>query len=216
MQAWSLCCPFCDFAWHAHGPHPPAGMPTPTHAPTGRPGDGDAPCPGSRRPGLVRLDLRATSAPSTSPRPPHATRRVVVVDDEEDVQRMVARCLGRTPAFEVVGRGGTGVEALELARSHHPDVLLLDLGLADIAEDQLISRVVVAAPRTMVAILTGRAAQEREAAAREAGAFAYYEKDMIGPDLVAVLDADCRLFERALDGEDVVAPSVVPHHAVSA
>ena len=39
---------------------------------------------------------------------------------------------------------------------------------------------------------------------------------MIGHNLAAYLEDDCRLFQRALAGEDVVAPSVMAHHALHA
>ena len=136
-------------------------------------------------------------------------RRVVIVDAEHDFLVLVDRRVGRAAGFEVVAHGRSGSEALGLVTEHRPDVLLLDLGLNDIADEDLILRVVVAAPETMVAVLTGRAAEQREDAARAAGAFTYYEKDVISQHLVDYLDADCQLFERALAGEDVVAPSAI-------
>ena len=84
-----------------------------------------------------------------------------------------------------------------------------DLGLPDVTEEELIPSLIVAAPRTMVAVLTGRAAEDREASARAAGAFTYYEKEMFGTGLFEYLEQDCELFSRAVAGEDVVAPSAI-------
>lgn len=136
-------------------------------------------------------------------------RTVVVVDDDEDTRFVIARGLGQVEGFRVVGEGDSGADAIALVEAHGPDVLLLDLGLPDVDEEELIPRLLVAAPRTMVAVLTGRAAEDREARARAAGAFTYYEKGMLGSRLYDYLVYDCGLFARAVEGEDVVAPSAI-------
>lgn len=136
-------------------------------------------------------------------------RTVVVVDDDEDTRFVIARGLARVAGFQVVGEGESGADAITMVEAHAPDVLLLDLGLPDVDEEELIPQLLVAAPRTMVAVLTGRAAEDREARARAAGAFTYYEKSMIGSRLTDYLLYDCELFTRAVGGEDVVAPSAI-------
>lgn len=139
-----------------------------------------------------------------------ATRRTVaIIDDDEDLRFIIRRALEAGDGFEVVAEAGTGEEALAIVGAHHPHVLLLDLGLSDVEEQELIPALLVAAPRTMVAVLTARAAEDREELARSAGAFTYYEKPMLGHGLVDYLRGDCALFERAIGGEDVVAPSAI-------
>lgn len=136
-------------------------------------------------------------------------RTVVVVDDDEDTRFVITRGLSRVEGFRVVDEGSSGADAITLVEQHAPDVLLLDLGLPDVDEEDLIPRLIIAAPRTMVAVLTGRAAEDREARARAAGAFTYYEKSMMGSRLFDYLTYDCGLFTRAVEGEDVVAPSAI-------
>lgn len=136
-------------------------------------------------------------------------RRVVVIDDDEDQRFVLRRGLERASGFEVVAEGETGERAVELVTEHQPDVLLLDLGLPDTTDQELIPRLMVAAPQTMIAVLTGRAAEDREDVVRAAGAFTYYEKSMIGRGLVEYLEADTALFDRAIAGEDIVAPSAI-------
>lgn len=134
-------------------------------------------------------------------------RRVVIIDDDDDIRFVIERHLNQRAGFCVVAQGFTGADAMALTAEHSPDVLLLDLGLPDVPDDELISQLVVASPRMMIAVITGRAAEERETLARTAGAFSYYEKHMIGQRLLDHLEADCQLFDRALAGEDIVAPS---------
>ena len=136
-------------------------------------------------------------------------RTVILVDDEDDHRFVLRRTLERHGDFQVVAEGTTGETALALASEHHPQVLLLDLGLPDVEDLELVPRLLVAAPHTMIAVLTGRAAEDRESRVRAAGAFTYYEKDMVGPSLLDYLEDDWRLFQRAIAGEDVVAPSAI-------
>lgn len=136
-------------------------------------------------------------------------RTVVLADDEDDYRFVLRRGLERGGRFKVLAEAGTGAEALDHVTEHQPCVLLLDLGLPDATDDALIGRLLMAAPQTMIAIMTGRSAEERESATRAAGAFTYYEKAMIGRGLLDYLETDCDLFERAIGGEDVVAPSAI-------
>jgi DNA-binding NarL/FixJ family response regulator len=68
------------------------------------------------------------------------TIRVVLVDDESMIRAGVRAILGTDPSIEVVAEGADGHEAVELVRSHRPDVVLLDIrmpgldGLAAAAE----------------------------------------------------------------------------------
>ena len=57
------------------------------------------------------------------------TVRVVVVDDHPLFRAGVTQSLGLDPAIEVVDEGGSGAEAIELARRHAPDVVLLDISM---------------------------------------------------------------------------------------
>lgn len=140
---------------------------------------------------------------------------VVVVDDDEDLRLVMRRSLDRASEFRFVAEATDGHTAADMVVEHQPDVVLLDLGLPDLSDDRLIPRLMVAAPHTMVAVLSGRPAEDREPSTRALGAFAFYEKSMIGHGLFEYLAADRRLFARALTGEDVVAPSAIARRRVA-
>lgn len=53
--------------------------------------------------------------------------RVVLADDNQIVRLGLAAVLAHAPDVTVVGHAGNGEEALALARSEHPDVVLLDV-----------------------------------------------------------------------------------------
>lgn len=60
------------------------------------------------------------------------TVRVLLVDDHPIVRADIRQILSFNGEIEVVAETGLGKMALPLAREHHPDVLLLDMGLPDI------------------------------------------------------------------------------------
>ncbi|MGI8622823.1 MAG: response regulator [Solirubrobacteraceae bacterium] len=53
--------------------------------------------------------------------------RVVLADDNVVIRQGVAALLGATDDIEVVAEAATGREAVERAREHRPDVILLDI-----------------------------------------------------------------------------------------
>ncbi len=53
--------------------------------------------------------------------------RIIVADDHVNVRRGLRKMLNRSPKVEVIGEADNGREALELAKSLNPDVLLLDV-----------------------------------------------------------------------------------------
>jgi len=56
--------------------------------------------------------------------------RVLVVEDDPGLQKFLVSCLKKQGYLVVPA--ATGTEALSLARSHNPDLVLLDLGLPDL------------------------------------------------------------------------------------
>ena len=57
--------------------------------------------------------------------------RVLIVDDHSGVRRGIKNLLQAAKDMIVVGEGGNGAEAIELATTRKPDILLLDIELPD-------------------------------------------------------------------------------------
>lgn len=66
--------------------------------------------------------------------------RVLVVDDDFMVARIHGRFVEQTDGFEVVGTARTGGEALELATTLQPDLVLLDVHLPDLSGLEVLER----------------------------------------------------------------------------
>lgn len=55
--------------------------------------------------------------------------RIVVVDDHALLRAGLVRALALDPLIEIVGEGGSAMDAIELARIHTPDLILLDISM---------------------------------------------------------------------------------------
>lgn len=51
---------------------------------------------------------------------------MVLVDDRDDIRRLLAMLLDDEPDFVVVAEGSNGREAIALVEEHHPDLVVLD------------------------------------------------------------------------------------------
>jgi two-component system KDP operon response regulator KdpE len=106
-----------------------------------------------------------------APRPDRSSRAtpvVLVVDDDEYVHDALTAALRSTRATIV--RATTAAEGMDLARTRHPDLAIVDLGLPDADGYELTAelRSEPALAELRILILTGHTADE--AAARSAGA----------------------------------------------
>jgi two-component system cell cycle response regulator DivK len=109
---------------------------------------------------------------------------VLVVDDDVNAREAYAEYL-RLNGFEVV-TAGDGLEALEIARSALPDVVLLDAELPGI-EGWRVLEELKADPRTRaipVVLLTGHTLPADYARARACGAEALIAKPCVPDELV--------------------------------
>ena len=131
--------------------------------------------------------------------------RVLLVDDHPVVRSGLAALLASAEGIEVVGAAGSGEEALELASSAAPDVVLCDLRLGD-GIDGVGVTAALRERGTAVLILTTYDNDSDIARAVLAGAAGYLLKDAEPDDIVAgiVAAAEGRLvLSRELEGRVV-------------
>ena len=128
--------------------------------------------------------------------------RVLVVDDQALVRDGFAMVLDHEDDIEVVGDAGTGVEAVEAARAHRPDVILMDIRMPEMDGLEATRRIVEEAEWPVkVLILTTFDPDEYVYEALRAGASAFVLKDIPRAELVAAV-------RTVADGGALLAPSI--------
>ena len=103
------------------------------------------------------------------------SERIIVADDHPLTRDALASLLGRN-GFEVVGEAADGAEAIELASSTQPDLVLLDLSMPGMDGLTALPRLRAAAPDCEVVVLTASGTEDNLLAAIRAGAAGYLLK----------------------------------------
>jgi DNA-binding NarL/FixJ family response regulator len=103
--------------------------------------------------------------------------RILLVDDHPIVREGLAAVLAAEPDFSVVDQAGTGEVALELARSHRPDVVVLDVRLPGLSGTETCAALLAERPRLRVVVLTSYANESTMLAAFSAGARGFLMKE---------------------------------------
>ena len=128
--------------------------------------------------------------------------RVVVADDQALVRGGFAMVLGHEDDIEVVAEAGTGIEAIDVARTHRPDVILMDIRMPEMDGLEATSRIVEEADwEVRVLILTTFDPDEYVYKALRAGASGFVLKDMPPQELVTAV-------RTVADGGALLAPSI--------
>ena len=103
------------------------------------------------------------------------SERIIVADDHPLTRDALASLLGRN-GFDVVGEAADGAEAIELASSTQPDLVLLDLAMPGMDGLTALPRLRAAAPDCEVVVLTASGTEDNLLAAIRAGAAGYLLK----------------------------------------
>ncbi len=80
---------------------------------------------------------------------------IVIADDHAVLRESLAALLDTQKDFEVVGKAGTGTEALEQVNQYHPDVLVLDLFMPNTDGFEVLRTLDKAGTRVAAVVLTG-------------------------------------------------------------
>jgi DNA-binding NarL/FixJ family response regulator len=126
---------------------------------------------------------------------------VLLVDDHPVVREGLRGMIDAEHDLTVVGEAGSGTEAIAMAESLRPDVILMDLRMPDVDGVTATGRILAALPRTRIVVVTTYESDTDILRAVEAGAAGYLLKDASRAELAdAVRDA--------ARGKTVLAPTV--------
>ena len=128
-----------------------------------------------------------------------ASIRVLIVDDHAVFSDALATILRTEADVEVVGKGGTVQEAISLARTLQPDVVLLDVHMPDGSGIQAAAAIKKDRPQTQVVILTSDEEESVLRSAVQAGVTGYLSKHESAAQVVQAVRGAAR-------GEALIAP----------
>jgi DNA-binding NarL/FixJ family response regulator len=118
--------------------------------------------------------------------------RVLLVDDHALLRAGMARLLDLADDVTVVGGAANGTQALEMAATLRPDVVLMDLSMPGMSGVEATRRMLTARPDTAVVVLTSFADPDLVLDAVEAGAVGYLLKDDEPDNVVGAVRAAAR------------------------
>ena len=113
--------------------------------------------------------------------------KVLIVDDSRDLRDLLGIRVETWGGYEVVGLAADGEEAVDLARSSQPDLVLLDLAMPRMDGLQALPLILEAAPGVRVVVLSGFDKDTMAERALEAGAHRYVEKGLSTRELGTVV-----------------------------
>jgi len=146
-----------------------------------------------------RDDVQMTGSPTDAAKP----HRVLIAEDEALIRLDLAEML-REEGYEVVGEAGDGQEAVELAESLNPDLVIMDVKMP--RRDGIDAAAEIAQKRIApIVVLTAFSQRELVERARDAGAMAYLVKPFSITDLIPAIELAVSSFGELAALENEVA-----------
>jgi len=127
--------------------------------------------------------------------------RLLIVDDHTLFRQGLVSLLRGEPGFEVVGEAATGDEAVRLALTLQPDVILMDVKMAGMDGVETTRRLLEVIPHARILMLTVSDEDEDLFAAIQAGARGYILKNANADELLEAI-------RRVHAGEAMLSPAV--------
>src|SRR6201997_3380812 len=114
--------------------------------------------------------------------------RILLVDDDARVRRVISSMLSRHSGWEICGEAGDGQQSVELARATNPDLILMDVsmpGMNGLDATRILRREV---PRSDVILVSQNDPKIISHQAAEVGARSYCSKSDLARNLVPIIE----------------------------
>jgi DNA-binding NarL/FixJ family response regulator len=113
--------------------------------------------------------------------------RVLIADDHRLFGQALEAILATDDRLQVIGHAGDGAEAVQLALSVEPDVILMDIAMPLMDGFQATKQIRKQRPHACILMLTGSNSRTDVDRARAAGAAGYVTKDRIAAELIEAI-----------------------------
>ena len=107
---------------------------------------------------------------------------VIVVDDQAPFRLAARAVVRRIEGFKLVGEAANGIEAISLANSLHPDLVLMDINMPEMGGLEATRQIVAGHPGTIVFLCSTYDVNDLPEDARTSGARAYMHKEHFSPN----------------------------------
>ena len=115
---------------------------------------------------------------------------VLIVDDQAPFRAVARTVVQLAAGFSVTGEAASGEEAVELAASLHPSLVLMDINLPGINGIEATRQIAAGAPDTVVIMLSTYRADDLPSDAADCGAARYVHKEDFGPAILQEIWSD--------------------------
>jgi len=112
---------------------------------------------------------------------------ILIADDHPLLRQGIRHLLEREPDLRVVAEAGDGEEAVSLAESFHPNVVIMDIGLPKLNGLEATRRIKASHPSIAVLVFTVYDDEEYILGLLEAGATGYLRKNAYGEELTRAI-----------------------------
>jgi len=134
-----------------------------------------------------------------------ATRKILIVDDDDELRDSLRSQLALHDEFELA-TAATAAKGLELARSEHFDLIVLDVGLPDLDGREACKLLRKGGYKAPIIMLTGNASDADMILGLDAGANDYVTKPFKFAVLLARIRAQLRQHEQSEDAVFTIGP----------
>ncbi len=115
--------------------------------------------------------------------------RILIVDDHEVVRQGVRTIVQKSrPEWQVIGEAVNGIEAIEAAKLHDPDIIILDITMPVMSGLEAASHITKLGNHSSILIFTMHESERLMAEVREVGAQGIVHKSKAGRDLILAID----------------------------
>lgn len=131
--------------------------------------------------------------------------RVIVVEDFPPFREFICKELGKWPNFQVICEVSDGLQAVQKAKEHQPDLILLDIGLPTLNGIAAARQILKLAPESKIIFVTQESSPAVVQEALNLGARGYVVKTRAAIDLLAAVEV-------VLEGRQFVSGGIVGFH----